>query len=110
MRLDYHTPALSQSDRGYLRNLFDILLSTDTKTSCSSSTETKFVSYRDGQYENTYFKSREGVISFLNKILESDSFMNTQKLWKLSGEGKFIDMMRHILTDYYQNHRRSVPN
>ncbi|KAI8065063.1 hypothetical protein BDF21DRAFT_388859 [Thamnidium elegans] len=35
--------------------------------------------------------------------------MDTRKLWALPGEGKFIDMMRHILTDYYQSCRRSTP-
>ncbi|KAI8643339.1 hypothetical protein BD408DRAFT_342608 [Parasitella parasitica] len=35
--------------------------------------------------------------------------MDTRKIWTLPGEGKFIDMMRHILTDYYQTCRRSTP-
>ncbi|KAI9245279.1 hypothetical protein EDC94DRAFT_530336 [Helicostylum pulchrum] len=50
------------------------------------------------------------VVYFLNSVLESDNFMNTPKLWTLPGDGKFIDMMCHILTDYYQSCRRSAPN
>ncbi|KAI7897115.1 uncharacterized protein EV154DRAFT_490493 [Mucor mucedo] len=118
-RFDYHAPsknlispkkpALSQSDHGYLSDLFEIRLSSDLRTSSSSATQTIFEAYRDEQYANAYIKSHEGAISFLNSALDSDNFMDTRKLWTLPGEGKFIDMMRHILTDYYQSCRRSTP-
>ncbi|ORE13738.1 hypothetical protein BCV71DRAFT_188629, partial [Rhizopus microsporus] len=58
---------------------------------------------------NAYIKSHESAISFLNSALDSGNFMDTRKLWILPDEGKLIDMMRHILTDYYQSCRRLTP-
>ncbi|KAI8082020.1 hypothetical protein BDF21DRAFT_338681, partial [Thamnidium elegans] len=69
-----------------------------------------FEFYRDGKYANAYIKPNKDAVSFLNSILEYSRFMNTRKLWTLPGEGKFIDMMCHILTDYYIGSRRSAPN
>lgn len=78
-RFDYHAPSknlispkkpvLSQNDHVHLSDLFEIRLSSYLRTSCSSATQTIFEVYRDEQYANTYIKSHEGAISFLNSVL-----------------------------------------
>lgn len=87
--------------------MFEIRLQSDTKVACTSLTEAIYRTYRNRQYVNTYIKAPQGAISFLNEALNSENFMDTRMLWSLSGVGKFIDMMRHILADHYQSCRRS---
>ncbi|KAI9261947.1 hypothetical protein EDC94DRAFT_584818 [Helicostylum pulchrum] len=89
-RFDYHTPsqnlishkkpALNQGDHGSLRDLFEIRLSSGSKNYCM-------------------------------KIIEmiKTEMCSSNVLWALPEEGKFIDMMRHVLTDYYQGCRKSTP-
>lgn len=76
---------------------------------CNSATQKLYDDYRDDQDRNVFIKGHEGALSFLSDALNENNFMITRKLWALPGEGKFIDMMRHILTDYYQCCRRSTP-
>ncbi|KAG1376452.1 hypothetical protein G6F61_007589 [Rhizopus arrhizus] len=117
-RFGYHTPsenlilpkkpALNQSDHGSLRDLFEIRLSSDSIVYCDSDTQKLYEDYRDDEDRNVFIKGREGAISFLNEALNENNFMDTRKLWAMPGEGKFIDMMRHVLTDYYQGCRRAT--
>ncbi|CAO3638203.1 unnamed protein product [Mucor hiemalis] len=86
-QFDYHTPsknlispkkpALSQSDHGCLSDLFEIRLSSDLRTSCSSATQMIFEAYREGHFANAYNKSHEGAISFSNSVLHPDNFDHT---------------------------------
>lgn len=101
-------PALNQSDHGSLRDLFEIRLSSDSIVYCDSDTQKLYEDYRDDEDRNVFIKGREGAISFLNEALNENNFMDTRKLWAMPGEGKFIDMMRHVLTDYYQGCRRAT--
>lgn len=98
-------PVLNESDHGCLRDLFEMRLATDARINCHPTTQAIFEAYRDEQYGDYYIKSHEGAISFLN----SENFLDTRKIWLLPGEGRFIDMMRHVLTDYYQSCRKSTP-
>ncbi|KAK4516824.1 Ubiquitin fusion degradation protein 4 [Mucor velutinosus] len=118
-RFDYHTPSrnlvspkkpvLSQTDHRSLSDLFEIRLSSGTQGSCSHDTESLYEQYQDQQHANSCLKTHTGAISFLTTALDPDNFLDTSKLWALPGQGKFIDMMRHILTDYYQTCRRASP-
>ncbi|GAN02977.1 hypothetical protein MAM1_0032d02427 [Mucor ambiguus] len=118
-RFDYHTPSehlisprkpgLSTRDHGCLKDLFEIRLASDRTASCSPLTEAIYQTYRNGQYANISIKAHQDAISFLNAALNSEHFMDTRKLWSLPGESRFIDMMRHVLTDYFQSCRRSTP-
>ncbi|KAG2202668.1 hypothetical protein INT47_002100 [Mucor saturninus] len=66
-----------QEDHGCLSDLFDIRLSTDTITNCHPKTQETYDVYRNEQYGDTYLKSHEGAVAFLNSALNSKSSLTS---------------------------------
>lgn len=103
------TPRLQKEDYEVLGKISDIkYFSTEKKS--TSYVESVFNEARKNEKNNASLKRIPGAIEFLNHtILNGDHAFKNKYLWEEEESIPFINAMKYIIADYYQNCLVSIP-